>query len=242
MIDSDQKRDTLISAGQNRRMFDSIASRYDLMNAILSLGMDGYWRGSAVRCLAPGPGHRVLDIGSGTGDVALEVLRQEPMATVTGIDPASTMLRVARDKALRRGLHMNISFETGDASALRYAAGSFERVISAFCIRNVEVREKAFAEMYRVLKPGGRAVILELTKPEKMTVRQGHRFYNRIIVPTVGRLFSKGDAYRYLVDSIDDFPESEVIVEKMRSGGFEEVRRIPLTFGVVTIFTGRHPI
>jgi len=233
------RRDTLISAEENRKMFDSISRRYDLMNLVLSLGLDRYWRRKAVKTLLPQPDDLIFDIGSGTGDIALEILRQQPDARVVGIDQAKAMLDIAERKAALRGLQNAIRFEPGDAVALQYPDAAFDGIISAFCIRNVEDRAKAFAEMYRVLKPGRQAVALELSKPDCVLLRHGHKFYNRVLVPFVGHILSRGNAYKYLIDSIEDFPDSEVMMGIMRKEGFQKVRRLPLTGGIVTIFVGK---
>lgn len=219
-------------------MFDAIAGRYDALNHILSLGLDRYWRKRAVLALAPQPDCRILDIGSGTGDMGLEILKQQPGASVTGIDPAEAMLEVAGRKLVQQGLQNSVQFESGDATDLQFDDGSFDGIISAFCIRNVEDRGKAFSEMYRVLRPGGRTVVLELSKPKGRLLRSAHKIYNRVFVPMIGRALSKGRAYRYLVDSIEGFPESGIILEKIKTGGFRETGCIPLTGGIVTIFIG----
>ena len=231
-------RDSLISAEENRKMFDAIARRYDLMNQLLSMGLDRYWRMRAVQALPLQPGCRILDIGSGTGDIALEVLKQQPTASVTGVDPSLRMLDIAQKKIVRRGLENAIRFEQSDATALSFPDDFFDGVITAFCIRNVEDHMQALAGMYRVLKPGGRAVILELTKPENFLLRQAQKIYNRLIVPLVGRLLSRGEAYRYLVKSIEDFPEVRVITDKVRRSRFKKVNKISLSGGITTIIIG----
>lgn len=236
MTDKTHHRDTLISARQNRDMFDKIAKRYDLLNLVLSCGLDHYWRKKAVRILMPEKGEKILDIGSGTGDIAIEILRQQPQICVVGIDPAEDMLEIAKQKILKQGLQEKIQLETGDALSLHYPDASYDGIISAFCIRNVEDRAKAFAEMKRVIKNKGKVVILELTRPEAGFLQIGHRFFNRYIVPLIGRIFSKGDAYRYLVDSIEDFPDTNIMIKKMQSAGWRDIRVIPVSMGIVSIF------
>ena len=236
MTDKTHHRDTLISARQNRDMFDKIAKRYDLLNLVLSCGLDHYWRKKAVRILMPEKGEKILDIGSGTGDIAIEILRQQPQICVVGIDPAEDMLEIAKQKILKQGLQEKIQLETGDALSLHYSDASYDGIISAFCIRNVEDRAKAFAEMKRVIKNKGKVVILELTRPEAGFLQIGHRFFNRYIVPLIGRIFSKGDAYRYLVDSIEDFPDTNIMIKKMQSAGWRDIRVIPVSMGIVSIF------
>jgi demethylmenaquinone methyltransferase/2-methoxy-6-polyprenyl-1,4-benzoquinol methylase len=231
--------DALIPPEENRRMFEQVARRYDLLNALLSLGLDRRWRREAVAMLAPQQGGRFLDAGCGTGDVSLELLRQAPGATVVGIDPAQAMLVRAAAKAARAGLGERAVFQTGDVTALDFADGSFAGVITAFCFRNVSARGQALAEMKRVLVPGGRLVILELTVPAGRVLRCGHRCYS-CLAPLLGRVFSHGSAYRYLVDSIRDFPRAAEIVALLDQAGFRQGRHVPLTGGVVTVFAAEN--
>ncbi|HDZ20965.1 hypothetical protein LCGC14_0253910 [marine sediment metagenome] len=236
------QRDSLLSANDNRRMFDRIARRYDLMNHLLSLGLDRRWRKKAVAMLAPREGGRYLDIGCGTGDVAMEVLRQGPGSHVIGIDPAAEMLAIAERKAERAEAGEGVTFQAGDATELALADGTFDGVISAFCVRNITHRARAFEQMRRVLVPGGMAVILELTVPGSRFVRFGHGLFLRCFVPLAGRLIAGGGtAYRYLADSISDFTEPAEIGRMMDDAGFIETRQIALQGGVVTIFVGRSP-
>ena len=227
--------DTLIPPEENRRMFEQVARRYDLLNALLSLGLDRRWRRKAIAILAPQRGGRFLDAGCGTGDVSLELLRRTPGATVVGIDPVQAMLDRAAAKAARAGLDHRVVFQTGDVTALDFADGVFAGVITAFCFRNVADRRQALAEMKRVLAPGGRLVILELTVPAGRLLRCGHRCYSRL-VPLLGHVFSRGSAYRYLVDSIQHFPRAQEIVAQLDQAGFRQGRHVPLTGGVVTVF------
>jgi len=233
-------RDSLLSAADNRRMFDAIARRYDRMNRLLSLGLDRRWRRRAVAALAPRAGGRYLDVGCGTGDVVMEVLRQCPRATVVGVDPAEAMLGVAVDRLRRAGLAASVSLRTGDATDLAFADASFDGVVTAFCIRNVTHRAKALGEMRRVLSPGGRAVILELTVPAGGVLRAAHRLYTGRVVPLAGRLVARNaDAYRYLVESIREFPHPRELLAAMDEAGFAETRREGLLGGTVTVFVGR---
>ena len=233
-------RDSLMSAADNRRMFDRIARRYDLMNRLLSLGLDARWRRAAVDVLSPRPGGRYLDVGCGTGDLAVEILRRQGAASVVGVDPAECMLAVAEAKVARAHLADKASFQAGDAEALDFADGEFAGVISAFCLRNVTRRACALAEMRRVLAVGGRAVILELTVPTSPLVRVGHWLHTRCVVPLAGRLIARGGgAYRYLADSIRDLGQAEDAEAMMAEAGFVDVRRVRLSGGIVTMFVGR---
>jgi len=220
-------------------MFDGIARRYDMLNRLLSLGMDRAWRRRAVARLAPRDGETFLDVGCGTGDVAIEILRQAPRAQVIGIDPAEAMLRIAEHKVGRAALGESITFRPVDLSAADFPDASFDGLTSAFCIRNIPDRQTALAGMRRLIRPGGRVVILELTRPSIRLVRLAHRFYNRCIVPLAGRLFSpRAEAYGYLAESIECFDDPEAILAAMSAAGFDDIAAERLTAGIVTVFTG----
>lgn len=233
-------RDSLISADDNRQMFDRIARRYDLMNGLMSGGMDRRWRRRAVKLLAPRDGGRYLDVGCGTGDLAVEILRQCPTAEVIGIDPAEEMLAIGQAKIASKGLADRASFQPGNAESLEFADGELAGVISAFCLRNIEHRAKALTEMRRVIAPGGRAVILELTTPTNPIVRAGHWLHTRCFVPVAGRCIARGSgAYKYLVSSVQDFTPTPQVLEMMAEAGFVEPACVRLSGGVVTIFVGQ---
>ena len=235
---AEQKRDTLISAEENRAMFDRIAKNYDGANRAISMGMDRGWRRKAVRLLKPFRGGRYLDIGTGTGDLVFEILNQSAHVLVDGIDPAEQMLAIARNKAARRGLGDSVSFISGDALDLPMESETYDGIVSGFCFRNIERRQKALDEMRRVLKPGGMLVILEATYPKSALIRMGYRLYTPL-VPLVGRWLGGGSAYQYLVDSIEDFPKPENVMDMFSAAGFCHVQCTPLTFGTVCIFSGK---
>ena len=236
-------KDALMSSGDNRRMFDQIAKRYDLLNAVISLGLDRYWRGKAVAALAPKSGEVFLDVGCGTGDVALETVEKEPNARVIGVDPAVAMLLIARKKARTAGSADRVTFRQADITdaAAKFPEAPFDGVTCSFCIRNITDRAAALERMIDVMRPGGRAVILELTRPDHKLARVGHKLYNRLFVPLAGRFLSRAKAYRYLVKSIEYFPDPQAICDAMTAAGFENVRRTKLSAGVVTLFTGNAP-
>ena len=219
-------------------MFDSIARRYDLLNSLMSLGLHRVWRRKAVAVLLARGGRDFLDIGCGTGDVAIAVLRKAPAARITGIDLSAPMLDIAMAKTRAAGLETRAIYQVGDATALAFADGSFDGIISAFCLRNVVDHGKAFAEMRRVLRPGGTLAILELTRPTGRVAGVVHRIHTRRMIPLLGALLSQGDAYRYLAQSIDNFPLSPEIVRGLSQAGFTEARHQPLTAGFVTLFSG----
>lgn len=233
--------DALMSATENRAMFEHIASFYDGTNKILSLGLDGYWRRKAVEYLRPAPESHYLDVGCGTGDVAIEILRAAENVMVTGIDPSSAMLAVGRKKVSEAGLNNNIRLIDGDALDIPFQNSSFDGAITSFCIRNVPYRLRAVKEIHRVIKPGGRFIILELTEPLGPIMRPLFRIYGKVVMPAVTYLMSSVSAYRYLTDSMADFPHPDVFLKLLSDSGFEQLDYRHLTGGIVTIFTGVVP-
>jgi len=240
---TDKNFGALMSGDENRRMFDRIAGRYDLLNSLLSFGLDRYWRRRAVTLLAPRPGEIFLDVGCGTGEIALQIVRRERRARVLGIDPAGAMLLLAKNKARTARMADRVTFRTSDVTSPdeKFPEAPFDGVTCSFCIRNIPDRAAALARMASALRPGGRTVILELTRPPVALVRLGHRLYNRSIVPLVGRFLSRAKAYEYLVKSIDCFPEPRVICDSMTDAGFHNIRLKRLSGGVVTLFAGETP-
>jgi len=231
-----------MSPDDNRRMFDRIARRYDRMNRLMSLGLDRRWRRSAVRMLDPQPSQRYLDVGCGTGDMAIEILRRCPNATVEGIDPSEQMLAIATDRLQAAGLSDSVELRTGSAEALDFPDASFAGVASAFCVRNLADRPRALREMRRVLSPGGCAAILELTVPASRLLRLGHRVYTARLVPLAARLITRDPAaYRYLADSVRAFPAPANFLATLADAGFVAARHQPLHAGVVTLFVGQAP-
>lgn len=231
-------RDTLISAEENRAMFDRIAKNYDAANRAISMGLDKRWRRKTVELLKPFRGGRYLDIGTGTGDLVFEILHQSANVLIDGIDPSEQMLEIAKAKAEKRGVGDAVSFFTADALDLPMERETYDGIVSGFCFRNIERRQRALEEMLRVLKPGGMLVILEATYPEKAWVRLGYRIYSPL-VRFIGKLFGGGSAYKYLVDSIGDFPKPGTVTDMFSAAGFSKVQFLPLTFGTVCIFSGK---
>lgn len=230
--------DALLPAEENRRMFDRIARRYDLLNGWMSFGLHRHWRRRAVDALLARGGRDFLDIGCGTGEVTLAALRRAPQARLTGIDLSEPMLAVARAKTQAAGYAARAVYRTGDATALAFADQSFDGIVMAFCLRNVVDHGRALAEMRRVLRPGGTLAILELTRPAGRVAGLAHRLHTRRVIPLLGALFSQGDAYRYLARSIDNFPPSPEIVQRLRQAGFAAAHDRPLTAGFVTLYLG----
>ena len=234
-------RDTLISAQENRQMFDRIARRYDLLNGLMSLGLHRYWRRRAVQSLLVNHGHEFLDIGCGTGDLAIAVMQKAPTTRVTGIDVSPDMLARATVKTQKAGLSDRITYQQADATELPFRDASFDGIISAFCIRNIVDRSAALSEMRRVLRPGGTVAILELAAPRNPVLRLIHNTYTHHLIPLLGRLLSQRSAYQYLADSIDHFPPPQAIVAAMTRSGLTDAAFTSLTGGFVTLYTARTP-
>jgi demethylmenaquinone methyltransferase/2-methoxy-6-polyprenyl-1,4-benzoquinol methylase len=215
-------------------MFDRIAQRYDLLNRVLSFGIDRGWRRQAARAL--GAARRVLDLATGTGDLALEIARQLRDAEVVGSDPSEAMLEVGRQKIAARGLSARIAMTQGDAQHIAHPDGSFDGVTIAFGIRNVPDRERALREMARVTRDGGRVVILELTEPRSGLMAPLARFHVHWLVPRLGALLSGAREYRYLEKSIARFPSAQEFAATMAGCNLEMLEVRPLTFGTAHLF------
>ncbi len=223
---------------QVERMFDNISPKYDLLNRLFSLGIDQAWRRKVVRLVGREKVDRLLDVATGTGDLA--IMASKKATRVTGIDISEGMLEHGRVKVKQRGLQDRIELLKADSAELPFAEGTFDVVTVAFGVRNFEQLEKGIAEMRRVLKPGGRMFILEFSKPQRTPFRQLFRFYFHRVMPFIGRLVSKDDAaYTYLPKSVDAFPEGKEFVRLMERTGLREAKSDPLTGGVATLYTAR---
>jgi demethylmenaquinone methyltransferase/2-methoxy-6-polyprenyl-1,4-benzoquinol methylase len=236
-----KRQDSLISAEENRAMFDRIAGYYDGTNRILSLGLDGHWRRRAVQRLSPHHKGRYLDVGCGTGDVSIEILRQAPGSTVIGIDRSEKMLEIGRTKITQAGLQDSISLDVADVLDLNFPDDNFDGAITSFCIRNVTDRRRGIEEIRRVVRPGGLLVILELTEPTGWLMKPLFRIYAGVIMPLVTKAMSSVSAYRYLSASMADFPAPDTFTHLMSEAGFVKVEHKHMTGGIVTLFVGRVP-
>ena len=224
-------------------MFDRIAPRYDFLNRVLSLGIDQSWRTRAARALAlplDRPS-RVLDLATGTADLAIRIATLHPLATVVGTDPSREMLARGVEKVRTRALHDRVTLGAGDAQSVQEPDASFDGACIAFGIRNVPDRALALREMRRVVSPGGRVVVLELGEPNVGIVGPLARFHVRVLVPRIGALISGAREYRYLQTSIAAFPEPADFEAMMRDAGLAEVTHTPLTFGACTLYIGSVP-
>jgi demethylmenaquinone methyltransferase/2-methoxy-6-polyprenyl-1,4-benzoquinol methylase len=224
-------------------MFDAIAPRYDLLNRLLSAGLDVRWRAKAVRALALRGGETVLDLCTGTADLAIASAAASPgAASVVGVDFAGEMLRLGRGKLAQRGLGTRISLVQGDAMRIPLAAASVDAAAVAFGIRNVERPEAAFADVYRVLRPGGRFAILEFGVPRLPVVRQAYLAYFRHVLPRVGSLVSgHASAYAYLPASVGSFPEPAQVMAALAATGFSQVSADSLSLGIVYLYSALKP-
>jgi len=220
-------------------MFDAIAARYDFLNHLLSAGIDTRWRKRAVRSLALTGRERVLDLCTGTADLAIAAIRAQPAAArVVGVDFAGAMLQVARDKIARGRLGDRVALVRGDATRIPVRDAAVDAITIAFGIRNVDRVAVACAEMRRVLGRGGRLAILEFAMPTTPGIRVVYRWYLQRVLPLVGRAVSRHDrAYGYLPASIGAFTAPEEFVKILRHAGFVDVRAVPLTFGSVVLYT-----
>lgn len=223
---------------QIRRMFNRIAPKYDQLNRIISLGLDRSWRKRALHLLAPYTPQRVLDVATGTGDLAIEIIQTISSAKeVVGVDISEEMMRVGQEKVHQAGLNKKISFERQDCTAMTFEADSFDAATIAFGIRNFSDIPAAAAELHRVLRSGGVLIIAELSVPTNPLLRLGYKLYAGQIIPLIGRLISKDrDAYTYLPKSIAAVPQRERMVEILRKAGFSEAFYESIFPGTCTIY------
>ena len=220
-------------------MFDQIAGRYDLLNRLMSMGIDQSWRRKTVTSMALPARARVLDLATGTGDLAMMIARMHPDAKVVGSDPSTRMLDVGHDKVERSGLSDRVTLEVGDAQSLPYADDTFDGCCIAFGIRNVPDRAAALREMARVTKPAGRVAVLELGEPSVGWLSPIARFHVRKVIPRLGGMLSGSKEYRYLQESIAAFPPANEFAELMSESGLNVLDAKPLTFGACTLFVAQ---
>jgi demethylmenaquinone methyltransferase/2-methoxy-6-polyprenyl-1,4-benzoquinol methylase len=231
----DESRRDLAVLGSGA-MFDKIARRYDFVNRVMSFGMDKGWRRRAVRALQLGERPRVLDVATGTGDLAIDIARTCPGATVVGLDPSRQMLAIAADKIVRRGLADRVSVVEGDAQQLPFASCEFDGATIAFGIRNVPDRDAGLRELARVVRPGGRIAVLELGEPRRGVLGALARVHTHHVLPRIGALLSGSREYAYLQRSMAAFPTPDAFVAQMERAGLHVVETAALAFGACTLF------
>lgn len=225
-----------------RDMFDAIAPRYDFLNRLLSLGIDRRWRSFAVGQLQIPAGGKVLDVATGTGDVALEIASRTPESVlIVGEDFTQGMLAIGKKKIEASPFRGRIFLVNAPCEAMPHPDRTFDGVTIAFGIRNVVDRVQGLREMQRVLKPGGRAVILEFSNPQSRLFKALYHCYFRRVLPFLGGLFSRRSAYQYLPDSVLEFPDQKTFKALMQEAGFSDLRHFDLTFGIATVYVGACP-
>ena len=218
-------------------MFDQIAFRYDFLNRFLSGGIDVWWRKKAIQQLKELAPDTILDVATGTGDFAIISYKMLHPTMITGIDISEGMLEVGRKKIVKMELQDKIELLQGDSEAILFGDNSFDAVTVAFGVRNFENLEKGLGEIRRVLKPGGKLVVLEFTRPHLPVVKQFYGFYMKYITPTVGRIFSKNnEAYQYLNDSVFQFPERQNFTNILKNSNYRNAFYKTLTLGICTIY------
>ncbi|MDP5158333.1 MAG: bifunctional demethylmenaquinone methyltransferase/2-methoxy-6-polyprenyl-1,4-benzoquinol methylase UbiE [Flaviramulus sp.] len=221
---------------QVTKMFDTISGEYDDLNRVISFGIDIKWRKKVVEIVKNSNPERILDIATGTGDLAIN-LAETRAKNIIGLDISSGMLEIGKEKIKKKALDSKIKMVLGDSENMPFDDSSFDAITVAFGVRNFETLENGLKEIYRVLKPNGTFVILETSVPTKSPYKQGYNFYTKNILPLIGKAFSKDrSAYKYLCESASVFPYGEELNNILRKIGFINVEDFPQTFGVATIY------
>ena len=224
---------------QIEAMFDNIAPNYDLLNRVLTLGIDTTWRTKAIKQLKASNPRKILDVATGTGDFALEASKRLNPEKIVGIDISHEMLEIGRKKILKKDLKDKIEMIKADSEDLPFEDGSFDAVTASFGVRNFENLEKGLAENFRVLRPGGKIVILEFTKPTAFPFKQLFNLYFRYVLPVIGKVKSKDPAaYKYLYESVQAFPDYEAFLKVMTNVGFKSCSWKSLSLGICAIYQG----
>ena len=220
-------------------MFNNISKTYDFLNHFMSLGIDIIWRKMAINELKGMQPWLILDVATGTGDFAFEALSILKPNKIIGVDISQGMLDIARQKIAKRKLSEKFEVRLGDSEKLPFGDNEFDAVTVAYGVRNFENLETGLADIQRVLKPGGKAVILEFSKPRMFPVKQLYKFYFNYITPGIGKIFSKDSrAYSYLPESVEAFPDGATFTALMDKAGFKNTKNRPLAFGICSIYTG----
>jgi demethylmenaquinone methyltransferase/2-methoxy-6-polyprenyl-1,4-benzoquinol methylase len=233
------KNSGLSKKEQVAKMFDTISNEYDGLNRVISFGIDVKWRKKVVKIIGASKPYSILDIATGTGDLAIN-LAQTNASKIIGLDISEGMLNVGRSKIEKLQLTNTIDMVLGDSEKIPFEANSFDAITVAFGVRNFENLEKGLSEIYRVLKIGGTFVVLETSIPTKTPYKQGYQFYSKNILPTIGKLFSKDkSAYKYLSDSAAAFPYGKDFNNILQKIGFIAIENKPQTFGVASIYIAK---
>lgn len=226
-------------AGMVHGVFTRVASRYDVMNDLMSMGVHRLWKDALMDWLAPRPGQRLLDVAGGTGDVAFRFLRRASSATAVVCDMTESMLIAGRQRAEADNLAQSLDWVVGDAMQLPFAANSFDVYTISFGIRNVTRIPDALREAYRVLKPGGRLMVLEFSQIPNDLMQKAYDAYSFNVIPVMGQVVAKDrDSYQYLVESIRKFPDQETFADMIRAAGFEQVKYRNLSLGIAALHSG----
>ena len=234
-----EKNSSLGKKAQVTGMFNNIAGRYDFLNTMLSFGIDQYWRRKTISMLKKEKPQVILDAATGTGAMAIEAAKLNPVK-IFGIDISEDMLKIARTKIKSKKLNEIIELLEGDSENLIFNDNKFDAVMVAFGVRNFENLDKGLREFHRVLKPQGKVFILEFSQPQNQIISPLYRFYSSRIMPFLGKKISKNEvAYQYLNDSAEVFPSGNNFLSILQQAGFRETKSKPLTFGVVTVYSGR---
>lgn len=224
---------------QVAEMFNNISHRYDFLNHFLSLGIDILWRKKAIRLMKPDAPKQILDVATGTGDFALEALKLNP-DRIVGVDISAGMLEMGKVKMKKKGVDHIIDMQMGDSEKLLFDDNTFDATIVAFGVRNFENLKKGLQDMHRVVRPGGKTVIIEFSRPRHFPMKQLYNFYFKSILPIIGRLISKdASAYTYLPESVDAFPDGQRFLDILEEVGYTNTECIPLTFGISSIYIGQ---
>ena len=230
------KNSTDSKKAQVANMYDNIAKKYDFLNHFLSLGIDKIWRNKLISILKKYKPKTILDIATGTGDLAIAALKLNP-DKITGIDISTGMLEIGNKKIEKKGSENIIELLEGDSENIQFPDQNFDAAIVAFGVRNFENLQKGLFEIYRVLKPGSPFIVLEFSKPNKFPVKQVYNLYFTNILPFIGKLFSKDNsAYTYLPQSVNAFPEGDTFLKELRKSGFKSVSEKRLFFGIASIY------
>ena len=222
------------------KMFDRISPKYDRLNHLLSFNIDKTWRKKTAKAVAKDQPKTILDLATGTADLAIALAKYNPQAHIIGLDISEKMLAIGKEKVKKQGLENQIDLRLGDAAALSFESQFFDAVTVAFGVRNFENLQQGLSEICRVLKPNGQVYILEFSMPERFPIKQAYRLYFKQILPKIGEQVSKDDwAYSYLPESVERFPKPAAFLQTLNDNGLSEASTRSLTWGIATLYTAR---